>query len=210
MHAMQSPPAPPPALPEATGTDPYVEREAALMAAFASGEPGAAAELARSVGARVFAHVARLLRDRAEAEDVTQEAMVRLWQIAPRWEAGRARPSTWAIGVASNLAVDRLRRRRRAAPLDTAPEPADAAPGQEARMQQEARAAALHAALAALPPRQAQAVSLRHLEGLSNPEIAAIMDIRVEAVESLTARGKRALARNLAGRQAELGLSNDG
>lgn len=77
-------------------------------------------------------------------------------------------------------------------------------------MQEEARAAALHAALASLPPRQAQAVSLRHLEGLSNPEIAAIMDIRVEAVESLTARGKRALARDLAGRQAELGLSNDG
>jgi RNA polymerase sigma-70 factor (ECF subfamily) len=210
MHGMQSPPAPPPVIPEATETAPSAEREAALMAAFARGEPGAAAELARSVGARVFAHVARLLQDRAEAEDVTQEAMVRLWQIAPRWEPGRARPSTWAIGVASNLAVDRLRRRRRTAPLDTAPEPPDAAPGQEARMQEEARAAALHAALAALPPRQAQAVSLRHLEGLSNPEIAAIMDIRVEAVESLTARGKRALARDLAGRQAELGLSNDG
>jgi RNA polymerase sigma-70 factor (ECF subfamily) len=52
-------------------------------------------------------------------------------------------------------------------------------------------------------------VVLRHIEGLSNPEIAAIMDIGVEAVESLTARGKRALAALLEGRRAELGYEDD-
>ena len=76
-------------------------------------------------------------------------------------------------------------------------------------MQTEARMAALAAALAQLPARQAQAVALRHLEGLGNPEIAAIMEIGVEAVESLTARGKRALAAILAGRKAELGYDDD-
>jgi RNA polymerase sigma-70 factor (ECF subfamily) len=65
---------------------------------------------------------------------------------------------------------------------------------------------ALSDALASLPERQAQAVALRHLEGLGNPEIAQVMDISVEAVESLTARGKRALAKILAGRKAELGF----
>jgi RNA polymerase sigma-70 factor (ECF subfamily) len=52
-------------------------------------------------------------------------------------------------------------------------------------------------------------VVLRHLEGLSNPEIASIMDIGVEAVESLTARGKRALSAILAGRREELGYGDD-
>ncbi|MGB3278881.1 MAG: sigma factor-like helix-turn-helix DNA-binding protein, partial [Pseudorhodobacter sp.] len=64
---------------------------------------------------------------------------------------------------------------------------------------------ALNAALETLPERQRQAVVLRHIEGLANPEIAEVMDIGVEAVESLTARGKRALAAAMAGRRAELG-----
>ena len=72
------------------------------------------------------------------------------------------------------------------------------------------RMAALQAALDALPERQRQAVVLRHIEGLGNPEIAAVMDIGVEAVESLTARGKRALAALLAGQRGELGYEDDG
>ena len=59
--------------------------------------------------------------------------------------------------------------------------------------------------LAELPERQREAVVLRHLENLTNPEIATVMDISVEAVESLTARGKRGLARLLAARRQDLG-----
>ena len=71
------------------------------------------------------------------------------------------------------------------------------------------RLAALEAGLATLPDRQRQAVVLRHLEGLANPEIAAIMGIGVEAVESLIARGKRGLTAALAGRRDELGYQDD-
>ena len=60
-----------------------------------------------------------------------------------------------------------------------------------------------------LPERQRQAVVLRHIEGLSNPEIAQVLGIGVEAVESLTARGKRALAAELAPRRSELGYDDD-
>ena len=67
------------------------------------------------------------------------------------------------------------------------------------------RMAALDAALASLPDRQREAVVLRHIEGMSNPEIAEILQIGVEAVESLTARGKRALAAILSGQRAALG-----
>jgi RNA polymerase sigma-70 factor (ECF subfamily) len=69
--------------------------------------------------------------------------------------------------------------------------------------------AAFQAALMQLPERQRQAVVLRHIEGLSNPEIAAVLDVGVEAVESLTARGKRALAAILAGRKDELGYDDE-
>jgi len=68
------------------------------------------------------------------------------------------------------------------------------------------RLSALDTALATLPDRQRQAVILRHIEGLANPDIAAVLEISVEAVESLTARGKRGLANALAGRKEELGL----
>jgi RNA polymerase sigma-70 factor (ECF subfamily) len=67
------------------------------------------------------------------------------------------------------------------------------------------RMAALDAALATLPERQRQAVVLRHIEGMSNPEIAEVLEIGVEAVESLTARGKRALKAALDGQKEALG-----
>jgi len=73
-----------------------------------------------------------------------------------------------------------------------------------------ARLDGLGAALMALPERQRMAVVLRHIEGLANPEIAEIMDVGVEAVESLTARGKRALRTALQPQRAALGFEDDG
>ena len=93
--------------------------------------------------------------------------------------------------------------------IDSIPEPEDPAIGAEQGLQEVARAEALQGALQTLPERQRQAVVLRHIEGLGNPEIAEIMDISPRAVESLTARGKRALAEALAGRRGELGYYDD-
>ena len=88
------------------------------------------------------------------------------------------------------------------------PAPPDTGRSAAEQTQEGARQDALQAALMQLPERQRQAVVLRHLEELTNPEIAGIMEISVEAVESLTARGKRALAAALAGRREELGYSD--
>ncbi|MFY9211215.1 MAG: RNA polymerase sigma factor [Aestuariivita sp.] len=182
-----------------------------LLARYADGEARAASELAERHGGRILSLAWRMLNDRAEAEDVAQEAMLRLWRIAPEWETGQAQVSTWLYRVASNLCTDRLRKRRHGqVGLDGIAEPADSAPSAADRMQQAAREAALTEALAQLPERQRQAVILRHIEGLTNPEIAGVMDIGIEAVESLTARGKRALAAALAGRRAELGFEDGG
>ena len=131
---------------------------------------------------------------------------MRLWKIAPEWRAGEAKVSTWMYRVVANLCTDRLRRRARVpVALEAVAEPLDPAPGAEEQMLGAARRAALSEALAALPERQRIAVMLRHFEGASNPEIAQRLGIGVEAVESLTARGKRALAAALKGRAAALG-----
>ncbi|MBZ0129276.1 MAG: RNA polymerase sigma factor [Rhodobacteraceae bacterium] len=177
----------------------------ALLVLYANGDPDAAAALTRRLTPMVFSLAQRLLHDRAEAEDVTQDAMLKLWHAAPDWRQGDAKVSTWLYRVARNLCIDRLRRRRSVG-LDEIAEPEDDRPGVEAGMQSASRAAALHRALAELPDRQREAVMLRHLEGLGNPEIGAEMDISVEAVESLLARGKRRLTALLMGRRDELGL----
>lgn len=179
----------------------------ALLARYATGDRDAAQRLSLRFTPIALRVAQRMLRDPTEAEDVAQEAMLRLWRMAPGWRPGAAKVTTWLYRVVANLCTDRLRKRR-TVPLEGAPEPADEAPGAAARMIAADRAAALEAALAALPERQRQAVILRHLEGLSNPEIAEVMEIGVEAVESLVARGKRGLVAALSGRRAELGYEN--
>lgn len=176
------------------------ETDEALLARFADGDHSAARALTMRHTPRVLSLAAAMLRDGAEAEDVAQEAMLRLWRIAPDWRDGEAKVSTWLHRVASNLCIDRLRRRRRAGPpLEHVAEPEDEAPTPVAHLIAEDRAAAVTAAIGRLPDRQRRAVRLRHFEDLGNPEIAAAMDVSVEAVESLLTRGRRALARDLAG-----------
>lgn len=179
----------------------------ALLGLFADGDGTAARLLTDRLGPRCYSVALRMLGNRAEAEDVTQEAMMRLWKIAPGWVPGQAQISTWLYRVTLNLCVD-LRRRKRPDPLENAPEPEDGAASVIEQMQEVARRDALQEALNQLPDRQRQAVVLRHIEELSNPEIAGIMDISVEAVESLTARGKRSLTAILAGRKDELGYEH--
>ncbi len=195
-----------PAFPDPATAAPS-DADAVLLARYAAGDGAAARRLAELHLPRVLSFARRMLGDAAEAEDVAQEAMLRLWRIAPRWRAGEARISTWLYRVTANLCTDRLRRRRPGAEM---PELADPAPGALAALMAADRAAALEAALAHLPERQRQAVVLRHLEGLGNAEIAEVMDSGIEAVESLIARGRRALAAVLAPRRAELGYGDDG
>lgn len=180
-----------------------------LLTLFAGGDRSAAMTLMNRHGSRVFNQAFRMLGDKAEAEDVTQEAMLRLWKIAPQWEEGAAQVSTWLYRVTANLCTDRLRKSGRGVGMDEIDEPADPAPSAVQNMQQGAREVALRAALADLPDRQAQAIALRHFEGLANPTIAQIMQVNLRGVESLIARGKRGLIAALSARKEELGFDDE-
>lgn len=176
-----------------------------LLVLFGNGDLSAARLLTDRLAPRVLSYATRMLGgDLAEAEDVTQDAMLRLWQMAPNWQQGQARVSTWLYRVAGNLCIDRLRKSK-PEQMDPEVEFQDETAGIDAELQDRARLAALHRALWQLPDRQRQAVVLRHIEGLGNAQIAEIMNVGIEAVESLTARGKKALKENLASQKEELG-----
>jgi RNA polymerase sigma-70 factor (ECF subfamily) len=176
-----------------------------LVTAFAQGDLQAAGTLSERLAPKLLRFATRLLSDMAEAEDVVQETMLRLWRSAPDWREGQTHVQAWCYRVARNLCLDRLRKRRSVG-LDEIADPASDAPGADETLLAAERKQGLEAALAQLPDRQRDAVVLRHIEGLSNPEIAAVLEVSVEAVESLTARGKRALAKLLMPQKEELGL----
>ena len=183
--------------------------DAELLARFAKGDRAAAQVLTARLAPVVYTQAFRMLGDRAEAEDITQDSLLRLWHAAPDWQAGQAKVTTWLYRVTSNLCIDKMRKSNRQS-SDAVPEMPDDGPDMERRLQDRARAQALRAALSDLPDRQKQAMVLRHLEGLSNPDVAQIMQISVEAVESLMSRGKRSLADALAPQKKALGLEDDG
>ena len=181
----------------------------ALLALYVNDDRDAARLLMHRMTPRVYRQAYRMLGDQAEAEDVAQEAMLKLWKIAPDWRQGEAKVTTWLYRIVANLCTDRLRKRRPNDSLDSVAEPEDGAASVPDQMQDQTRSFALNEALDQLPDRQKQAVVLRHLEELTNPEIAEVMGVGVGAVENLIARGKRALAGLLAKRKDELGYSDD-
>lgn len=161
------------------------------------GESGAIEALVSSKLPRVLRLAHRLLGDPMAAEDVAQEAMLRVWKQAPAWTPGAARFDTWLHRVALNLCYDRLRKRREVL-TDQVPETVDAAPLADQRLMDQDDARRVRDALAALPDRQREAIVLCHYQALSNIAAADLMGVSVEALESLLSRGRRGLKAALA------------
>lgn len=182
--------------------------DADLLSLYADGDQAAARALMLRHAPQILSLAKRMLKDPVEAEDVTQEAMLKLWKMAPNWREGEAKVSTWLYRVASNLCTDRLRKKRSVA-LDEVPEMEDETPNVEAQMITADRGHALRGAMDRLPQRQKLALTLRHFEDLSNPEIADVLETSVEAIESLLSRARRNLADDLSSNLLALGLATE-
>lgn len=180
----------------------------ALLEAYVNGIPGASKVLTDRFMPKIFAQAFHRILNEADADDITQEAMLRLWRIAPNWEQGNAKISTWLYKIVNNLCVDRMRQRKTEY-LEAVSEPIDNRQNVTDSILNKSRANALYSALARLPVRQREAISMRHLEGISNPEIAEKLELSIEAVESLIARGKRTLSETLQSQKSKIGYQND-
>lgn len=124
----------------------------------------------------VFAYVAGLLRDRSAAEDVTAQAFERAYRKRRGFDPRRGSRRAWLFGIARNAALDELRRRKRIAKLAADPEDAEA-PGPDELAEVAVRRAALRAGMKALDARERELVALKFFAGLSNAEIAAVLEI---------------------------------
>lgn len=166
--------------------------ETELLARVAAGESEAFRGLVDRHLPTVLAIARRMLRDDAEAEDVAQETMLRLWRNAAGLELGPHGVRPWLRRVASNLCIDRVRARRNTTVVDEVPE--ESAPaGQIRHLAERELGQRVDAALQALPERQRLAITLFHYEGMSQIEVGQVLGISDEAVESLLARARRSL-----------------
>jgi RNA polymerase sigma factor (sigma-70 family) len=168
-----------------------------LLARVAAGDPAATRAMVARKLPRLLSLAGRMLGDAVEAEDVAQEAFLRVWKQAPRWRPGEARFDTWLHRVALNLCYDRLRRRRELAYAEP-PDIPDEGPGPDRGLLAADTGRRVEGALQALPDRQREAIVLCHYQELGNIEAAGLMGVSVEALESLLGRGRRALRAALA------------
>ncbi|MCC7275118.1 MAG: RNA polymerase sigma factor [Alphaproteobacteria bacterium] len=174
------------------------ETDETLMARAGRGDRLAYARLVDRHLRRVHAVARRFLADGPEAEDVAQEAFLRVWTQAPRWQPDGARFTTWLYRITVNLCIDR-KRRVTPLPLEAAGEPEDGRPDGFAARHRDEVQTALSGAIALLPDSQRAAVLLSYYEGLGNAETATILGTTVGAVESLLVRARRALKDRLGG-----------
>jgi RNA polymerase sigma-70 factor (ECF subfamily) len=167
------------------------DSDEALMARIAEGDQAAFRRLARRYLPRTLGFARRLTGNSADAEEIAQEALLRVWTHAPRWRPVAAF-RTWFYRVVLNLSLNR-RRRAPFLPLERAGDIADYSLDAAAALERGETDRELAAAISRLPERQRTAILLTYREGLSNAETAAVLGTSVSGVETLLVRAKRTL-----------------
>lgn len=180
--------------------------DATWAARLAARDAAALREMIARHGAALHRVAYRMTGDAHEAEDIVQEALLRLWDQAPALAArhpvgsqaaARLRLGGWLQRVATNLAIDRLRRARRLSGGEV-PEEEDDAPLADAVIEAGERDNLARALVLALPERQRAAIVLTYYEELPNAEAAEALDMNIKAFESLLHRARTALRQALA------------
>jgi RNA polymerase sigma-70 factor (ECF subfamily) len=182
--------------------------DAALLAGVADGDEAAFRLLVERHLSGLLVLARRMLRDAAEAEDVTQEALLRLWRSRGALEVGPYGLRPWLRRVVSNLCIDKMRSGRRLTVTDDVPEQAEPA-DQLTQVEERDASERVDTVVKALPDRQRMALTLFHYEGLSQIEVGRIMGVSDEAVESLLARARRRLKVALRDEWRELLVSDE-
>lgn len=181
------------------------EADAALIQRVAQGDAQALVTLADRHTPMLYAIAWRMLGDASEAEDVVQEAVLKLWVGAKGWTPVGGGLGGWLRRIATNLSIDRQRKRAFVADCEV-PERADDGPPADALIDEQRRSQAVAAAMQQLPDRQRAAIVLTYYEGVSNAEAAQILGVGVKALESMLVRARQGLSHSL----ADQGLFQEG
>ncbi|WGD54291.1 RNA polymerase sigma factor [Bradyrhizobium sp. CB1650] len=188
-----------PAMPSATlapdnppVVDVVFDEDSELLDRLATGDEAAFRMLVERHIDRAYAIALRIIGNAADAEDVVQDSMLKIWSHRGRWQHGRAKFSTWLYRVISNRCID-LHRKPRTENVETVPEVADGQPDAAEIIERNELNDMLELAMQRLPEQQRIAVILSYHENMSNGEIAQVMETTVAAVESLLKRGRQQL-----------------
>ncbi len=195
-------------------SDSLKEISAGTLARLRRREVSALSEVYEAYGERIYSICRRLAGNRADAEDITQEVLLRSLDHAGSF-SGRASFSTWLFRLTMNLARNHLKAERirhstklLAFPGDEGPE--DAAPGPAEKAMQREESAQLDALLQALPLDQRSVLILRQLEGMSYEAIADVLSIPLGTVNSRLGRGRQRLAELIGQSELEFSTGRDG
>ncbi len=168
-----------------------------LLLAIATGDQLAFRRLMERHAKQMLALAQRLTGSADDADEVVQEAFLKVWRLSGRWEVnGAAAFSTWFYRVVFNACLDR-KRRTPMAPLEEAGVPVDPGPIGFETAQSKQRRDAIVAAIDHLPKRQKEAVWLYYFGEVSGPQAAEILGMSLSALEALLVRGRRGVKKAL-------------
>ena len=166
---------------------PRADHLAALLRSVADGDKTAFRGLYDEAAGRLLAIAMRILRDRQAAEDALQEAFLRIWRNAARYEPRKGAPLAWMGVIARNAALDQLQARKPLEALDLAEAPelsVAAVEPPDARLGQ---------CLKRLPENHAKAIVTMYTYGLSHSELAEHLSVPLGTAKSWVRRGTEAL-----------------
>lgn len=153
------------------------------------------AQLYEATAAKLLGTVLRILHQRGWAEDVVQDAYLKIWQKAGQFDADKASPITWMVTIARNTAIDELRRQptARPAPTDELDQVAAPGPGAQARLEDQQALDRLNGCLDQLEKERRDMVRLAYLNGWSRAELGAHFDQPVNTIKTWLHRALKQL-----------------
>lgn len=183
--------------PTQTATDQWADQnDQQLLEHIGQGSKAAMSEFITRYYQRIVDFAFRHMSRKADAEDVAQEAFIRVWRKAQDWQDREVPPSSWLYRITYNLCIDELRKRKPESDVDEHYDlSGDDSP--EGNVYQQQKDRLLAAAFRTLSEAQRTAITLCNYQGFSNREAAGVMDISVDALESLLARGRNKLRKQL-------------
>jgi RNA polymerase sigma-70 factor, ECF subfamily len=175
----------------ATGSPDRDDQE--LLALIQEGSHQAFTELVQRHTERFYRLAYRYVQNRETAEDLVQDAFVKLWENPASWQPDRnSKFTTWFYRIVVNLCLD-WQKKKRPMPLDEDMPPVDERESADEAMIRIQEQKLLEKEIAALPERQRTALNLCFDEGLSNQEAAETMGVNLKALQSLIMRAKTTL-----------------